>query len=78
MINPRARLGYLYGINVKEEPYEAPLPTNSEDFFYGKQPRRRLAGDILNLDLTKSPGAPATLPLPKLGGAEMRVPDSAV
>ena len=74
MIKPRARLGYMYGLNVENQPYEASLPTNSEDFFYGKQPRRRMAGDILNLDLTNSPGAPATLPLPNIGSAELRLP----
>lgn len=75
MIKPKARLGYMYGLNVQESPYEAPLPTNAEDFFYGRQPKeRRMAGDILNLDLTQSPGTPAVFPLPNIGGAELRTP----
>lgn len=76
MIKPKARLGYMYGINLHEEPREVALPSNAEKFFYGRQPReRRMAGDILNLDLTQSPGTPATLPLPKMGGAELRTPE---
>lgn len=76
MVKPKARLGYMYGINVEEKPYEAPLPSNAEDFFYGRQPkeRSRMAGDILNLDLTQSPGTPAVFPLPKIGSAELRTP----
>jgi hypothetical protein len=74
VIKPKSRLGYMYGLRVENQPYEAPLPTNSEDFFYGRQPKRRMAGDILNLDLTNSPGTPANLPLPKIGRAELRLP----
>lgn len=76
MIKPKARLGYMYGLNVKENPYEAPAPTGGEQFFYGREKReRRMAGDILNLDLTQSPGTPAVFPLPGAGNAELRTPN---
>lgn len=76
MIDPKARLGYMYGINVNAIPDERPLPTGGDQFFYGKEKKeRRMAGDILNLDLTQSPGTPAVFPLPNIGRAELRVPD---
>lgn len=76
MIKPKARLGYMYGLNVEEMPYESPLPTNAEQFFYGRQPReRRMAGDLLNLDLTQSTGMSLALPPPRMGSAELRTPN---
>jgi hypothetical protein len=66
MIAPKARLGYFYGLNVEERPWESPGKSGGEDFFFGKAKKQRMAGDILNIDLSKSPGTPSTLPLPKL------------
>lgn len=88
MVKPKAKLGYRYGINLEERPYEAPLKTGQEKFqsMYSDQgayyaigsrfPKKeqRMAGDILNLDLTQSPGTPATFPLPNIGSAELRTP----
>ena len=89
MVNPKARLGYMYGLNVRDEPYETPLKTGQEKFqstyadegaYYAvgsRIPRkeRRMAGDIFNLELTMSPGTPAVFPLPKIGGPELRTPE---
>ena len=89
MVNPRARLGYFYGINVDKKTNEHPLPTNQEKFqsIVGDQgaiyavgsrmpkKERRMAGDILNLEITKSPGTPEIFPLPNIGSAELRVPE---
>lgn len=73
MVKPKTRLGYMYGLGVEKDPYEAPLPTGGGQFFYGKpEKERRMAGDILNLDLTQSPGTPAVFPLPNIGSAEIR------
>lgn len=86
MVNPKTRLGYMYGLGVSSDPYEAPNKTGSEKFqatvedqgaYYAigaRLPRkeRRMAGDILNLDLTQSPGTPTNLPLPNIGSAELR------
>jgi hypothetical protein len=86
MVNPKARLGYMYGINASNSPYEAPNKTNDEKFqsVVGEQgayyavgariPRKRarMAGDVLNLDLTQSTGNLANVPLPEIGAAEMR------
>jgi len=66
---PMATLGYTLGINRNESPYETPLSSGTGP---GQQPRRRMAMDILNI--TDSPGTPKYLPLPNVGGAEMRVP----
>lgn len=65
MIDPKARLGYFYGLNVEERPWESPGKSGGEDFFFGKEKKKRMAGDILNIDLSKSPRTPTTLPLPK-------------
>jgi hypothetical protein len=89
MIKPKSRLGYMYGLNVKNIPYETPLKTGQEKFqsvyadqgaYYavgGRMPRKeqRMAGDIFNLELTLSPGTPAALPPPKIGGPELRTPE---
>lgn len=91
MVQPKSRLGYMYGLGVSENPYEAPLPTNENKFqslvnsegayyAYGKLPERnypdkRKAGDALNLDLRQSLGTPKYVPLPSLGSAELRTPE---
>lgn len=89
MVNPKARLGYFYGLNVDRKPHEYPLPTNAEKFqatvgdlgavyaIGSRLPKkeRRMAGDILNLEITKSPGTPESFPLPTIGSAELRVPE---
>lgn len=76
MIDPKARLGYMYGINTNRVPQERTADSGGEQFFYGKEKKeRRMAGDILNLELTKSPGTPAVFPLPGIGNAELRVPN---
>jgi len=88
MVNPKARLGYLYGIGVKEDPYETPLKTGEEKFqsivgqegaYYAigsrfPKNKQRMAMDILNLEITQSPGTPAVFPLPFIGNAELRTP----
>ena len=79
MIDPKARLGYMYGLNVKEDPYDRPVPTGGEQFFYGREKKeRRMAGDILNLELTQSPGTPKVFPLPSIGSAELRATDLSI
>jgi hypothetical protein len=89
MVNPKARLGYLYGIGVKEDPYETLLKTGEEKFqsivgqegaYYAigsrfPKNKQRMAMDILNLEITQSPGTPAALPLPSIGGPELRTPE---
>ena len=76
----------MYGLGVKKDPYEAPLPTGQEKFqsVYADQgayyavgsrlprERKRMAGDILNLDLTQSPGPSFSIPAPNIGSAELR------
>jgi hypothetical protein len=73
---PKARGSYMLGLYTDQHPIQQ-RATGGEKFFYGRKPRQRqrMAGDILNLDLTQSPGTPATLPLPKIGGAELRTPE---
>ena len=72
---PKARGGYMLGLYTEKYPVQH-RHDNAEKFFYGRQPKeRRMAGDILNLDLTQSPGTPASLPLPKMGSAELRTPE---
>jgi hypothetical protein len=89
MVNPKSRLGYMYGIGVRKDPYETPLKTGEEKFqsivgeegaYYAvgsRLPRKnqRMAMDILNLDITQSPGTPAAFPLPNIGGPELRTPE---
>ena len=89
MIKPKARLGYMLGLRVRDIPEEPPLKTGQEKFqsIYSDQgayfavgsrlPRKeqRMAGDIFNLELTQSPGTPAVFPLPNIGGPELRTPE---
>ena len=91
MVQPKSRLGYMYGLGVERDPYESPLPTNEDKFqsivpeegayyAYGKLPERsypdkRKAGDALNLDLRRSLGTPKYVPLPPIGSAELRTPE---
>jgi hypothetical protein len=55
MVNPKSRLGYMYGLGVKKDPYERPLPTGEEKFqsivasegayyAYGRLPERESPG----------------------------------
>jgi hypothetical protein len=91
MVQPKSRLGYMYGLGVDKDPYERPLPTNEEKFqstissegayyAYGRLPEKsypdkRKAGDALNLDLRQSLGTPKYVPLPSIGSAELRTPE---
>jgi hypothetical protein len=91
MVQPKSRLGYMYGLGLEKDPYERPLPTNAEKFqsvvseegayyAYGPLPERsypdkRKAGDALNLDLRQSLGTPKYVPLPSIGRAELRTPE---
>lgn len=91
MVQPKSRLGYMYGLGLDKNPHEYPLPTNEEKFqsivseegayyAYGKLPERsypdkRKAGDALNLDLRRSLGTPKYAPLPPIGSAELRTPE---
>lgn len=61
MVIPKATAGYYFGINRAKGPDERPRRTGGEQFAEARQ-KRRMAGDILNL--SQSPGAPATLSLP--------------
>lgn len=76
MVIPKSHLGYYQGLGLNRPVHEEPIKTDGEQFFYGKPKKERMAMDIFNLELTKSPGTPATLPLPKIGGAELRAPES--
>jgi hypothetical protein len=91
VVQPKSRLGYMYGLGLEKDPYERPLPTNAEKFqsvvseegayyAYGPLPERsypdkRKAGDALNLDLRQSLGTPKYVPLPSIGRAELRTPE---
>lgn len=75
--HPKAIGGYTLGILTDIKPFEAALPTGGEKFAEGRRGRQRMAGDIdiLNLELTHSPGTPEVMPLPLIGSAELRAPE---
>lgn len=66
-----ADLGYIYGIRREEIPYETALPTGAEKFAESRG-RRRMAGSMLGLDLTQSPGSSQTSEPAFIGSAETR------
>lgn len=69
------RLGYTLGINRDVVPFEYPLASSTGPGMTGAPKRVRMAGEALYQDITLSPGTPAAVPLPKVGTAELRVPD---
>jgi len=89
VVKSKSRLGYRYGVGVQKDPYEAPLKTGAEKFqsivgqegaYYAvgsrfPRERKRMAGDVFNLELKLSTGIPAAIPEPKFGSAELRTPD---
>ena len=89
MVKPRSRLGYMYGLGLEKDPYEAPLKTGAEKFqsivgsegaYYAMgsrfpRERKRMAGDVFNLELKQSTGIPAAPPEIKFGGPELRTPE---
>lgn len=64
-------LGYMYGVRREEIPYESSLPTGAEKFAESRT-RRRMAGSMLGLDLTQSPGLPQVSNPEFIGLAEIR------
>lgn len=86
-VKTRSKLGYFYGLTGSRRGREESTPTGAEKFqslvesegaYYAvgsriPRERQRMAGDVFNLNLTQSPGTPATFPLPKTGSAELRL-----
>lgn len=70
--DPLATLGYLYGVRRNAIPYENPLPTGAEKFQSSRQRTKRMAGDLLGVDLVQSSGLSGQQELPTLGSAEIR------
>lgn len=86
--NTKSRLGYFLGLTQNKVPQEAANQTGSEKFqatvgdqgaYYAvgsrlPRERKRMAGDLFNLELTQSTGTPAAPTLPDIGRAELRTP----
>ena len=72
--HPLAHSGYMLGLHHDVHPYEHPLPTTTGPGITGAPLQQRMAGQLLAENLTNSPGTPEALPLPAIGGAEIRVP----
>lgn len=65
--------GYTLGIARNVAPYEQPNPTGSEKFAKG-QPRR-MAGQALNMQVTRGTGLSTVSAAPMMGSAETRTPN---
>lgn len=88
--NTRSRLGYFYGLTENRRERESANQSGAEKFqatvgdqgaYYAvgsrlPRERGRMAGDALDLDLTKSSGRLPAPNLPVIGRPELRVPYS--
>ena len=71
-------LGYMFGLRGAKQQSERPGQTGGEKFATAqggkREPRQRMAGQAMGLNLREGTGMPQAFTLPMIGSAELRTP----
>ena len=72
-------LGYMFGLRGARQQSERPGQTGGEKFESAqrgkREPRQRMAGQAMGLNLREGTGMPQASNLPAIGSAELRTPN---